>query len=322
MWLQLKLYLLTGALLAILYGIVASIGYILGASGLTYYIFLIGIAIIIILFQYIIGPKTVEWSMKVEYVNESKQPRLHQIINELSTKAGIPKPKIGISKLRIPNAFAYGRTRKNARVCITMDLMNLLNENQLKAVLGHEISHIKNRDVTIITMLSVVPMICYIIYVSFLWGGLVQRGRRDNGAMIMIGLLALAIYFISSILVMYGSRIREYQADIGSVKLGNQPHHLATALYKLVYGSARADKRIIRQSAGMKAFFLNDPSRAVYEIRELKDIDVDMSGTIDQDELLLLSTKNIKISRTEKIIEILSTHPNMVKRIKHLSSIT
>lgn len=322
MWLQLRMYLLVGLLIAILYGIIAGIVYILGISGSTYYIFLIAIAILIIIIQYIMGPKTIEYAMKVKHVKESENHRLHQIIEELSTKAGIPKPKVGKSKLKIPNAFAYGRTRKTARVCVTEDLLNMLNEDQLKAVLGHEISHIKNRDVTIITMLSVVPMICYMIYVTFLWGGLFSRGQRNNGGMLIIGLLALGIYFLSSLLVMYGSRIREYQADIGSVDLGNQPHHLATALYKLVYGSARADKNTISKSAGMKAFFLNDPSRAVYEIRELKDIDLDMSGTIDQNELLQLSSKKVRISKSEKIIETLSSHPHMVLRIKHLSSLT
>ena len=104
-----------------------------------------------------------------------------------------------------------------------------MNENELKAVLGHEISHIKHRDVAVITMLSVVPMICYMLFISFFWGGMFSRGRRDNGAMLIVGLLALVVYFISSLLVMYGSRIREYYADYGSVELGNEPHHLASA---------------------------------------------------------------------------------------------
>jgi heat shock protein HtpX len=120
---------------------------------------------------------------------------------------------------------------------------------------------------------------------------------------------------------MYGSRIREYYADLGSVQLGSQPQHLATALYKLAYGSAKTNKKLLRQTEGMKAFFINDPSQAMNEIRDLKQIDIDMSGTIDQNELLMLSGKKIKLSRTDRMMEVLSTHPNMVKRIKHLSSL-
>jgi len=322
MWLQVRLYLLVGLMLAILYGVIAGIGYLLGASGISFYIFLVGFAVVIILIQYLIGPKTVEWSMRVKYVSESEYPKLHQMVAELADKAGLPKkPKIGISKLQIPNAFAFGRTQRDARVCVTEGILNLLSDEELKAVLGHEISHIKHRDVAVITMLSVIPMICYMLYIAFFWGGMFGRRQRDSGTM-MIGVSALVVYFITSLLVMYGSRIREYYADVGSTKLGNEPYHLATALYKLAYGSARADKRAIKKSAGMKAFFVNDPSRAIYEIRDLKEIDVDMSGTIDQNELMMLTTKKVKIGKADRMMEILSSHPNMVKRIKHLAALT
>jgi heat shock protein HtpX len=147
------------------------------------------------------------------------------------------------------------------------------------------------------------------------------RGQRNGGAMIVIGILALFVYFITSLLVMYGSRIREYYADLGSVELGNKPHQLATALYKLSLGNAKISKNTLKQAEGMKAFFLNDPSRAIYEVRELKDIDIDMSGTIDSNELMILSSKNVKLSGSDRLMEALSTHPNMVKRIKHLATL-
>ena len=297
------------------------IGYLLGLQGSMYYLFLLILAFFMVGIQYAIGPKTVEWSMKVRYVSEKEYPRLYQMIRELSDAADLPHPpKIGISQINIPNAFAFGRTKKDARVCVTPGLLNLLDENELRAVLGHEISHIKHHDVVIITMLSVVPMICYMIYISFFWGGMFGR-QRDGGAMIAIGLLALVIYFITNLLVMYGSRIREYYADLGSVQLANPPHHLATALYKLSIGSARIPRKTLKQAEGMKAFFINDPSRAQQEITSLKDIDIDMSGTIDQQELVQIQSKKIKLSGVDKMMEALSTHPNMVKRIKHLASL-
>ena len=322
MWLQLRLYLLVGLMFAILYGIIVGIGYLLGARGSIFYILFMGLGILMILFQYLIGPKTVEWTMRVRYVSRNEAPKLYKMVEELADKAGLPvTPKIGISKLQIPNAFAFGRTRRDARVCVTEGILKLLNDDELKAVLGHEISHIKHRDMIVITMLSVVPMICYMLYISFFWGGMFSRRQRDSGAMVLIGLLALVLYFITSLLVMYGSRIREYYADFGSVELGNQPSHLATALYKLAVGSARIPKQVLKQAEGMKAFFLNDPSRAMDEIRELKDIDLDMSGTIDQDELRILQSKKIKLSMADRLMEAMSTHPNMVKRIKHLASL-
>jgi heat shock protein HtpX len=307
---------------AILYGILVGIGYYLQITGLFFYLFIIGIAAAFVLLQFMIGPKIVEWSMRIKYVSEQEYPKLHQMVAELSEKAGLPnKPKIGISQLPIPNAFAFGRTKKGSRVCVTKGLLDLLSDDELKAVLGHELSHIKHRDVAVITMLSVIPMICYMIYVSFLWGGMGRRDR-DSGGAIAIGILALVVYFITSLLVMYGSRIREYYADQGSAELGNQPHHLATALYKLTVSTARTPKHVLKRTEGMKAFFISDPSRAMYEVRELKDIDIDMSGTIDQNELMMLSTKKISLKASDKLLEVLSTHPNVVKRIKHLAELT
>jgi len=119
--------------------------------------------------------------------------------------------------------------------------------------------------------------------------------------------------------VLYASRIREYFADRGSVLLGNKPSFLASALYKLVYGSARLDREDFRQVEGIKAFFLNDPTRALNEIKELSQLDLDRSGTIDPYELEALQNKRIKLGFADRLLELLSTHPNMLKRIKQLS---
>ncbi|MDD5568714.1 MAG: M48 family metalloprotease, partial [Candidatus Omnitrophica bacterium] len=126
-------------------------------------------------------------------------------------------------------------------------------------------------------------------------------------------------YFITNLLVLYASRIREYFADRGSIALGNQPSALASSLYKLVYGSARMSPEALKESEGLKAFFVNDPSQARNEIRELSQLDLDRSGTIDPSELLLLKNKNIRLGLGGKLMELLSTHPNMLKRIKKLS---
>lgn len=317
MWLQLRLYLLLGAMFAILFGIITLVGGLTGTGTTSMYLI---IASLFTVLQYLIGPKIVEMSMRVKYVPESEYPELHAMVEDLAMKAGIPKPRVAISSVQIPNAFAFGRSKRSARVCVTEGILRLLSRDELKAVLGHELSHIKHRDVTIITILSVVPMICYYIYISFMWGGMLG-GRERRGEMMLIGIVALLVYLITNLLVMYGSRIREYYADQGSIDLGNQPHHLATALYKLVYGSARAPKEALKQAEGFKAFFANDPSRSRYEINELRQIDADMSGTIDMNELRVLSDMKVKLGTTDKLMELMSTHPNMVKRIKHLSSL-
>jgi heat shock protein HtpX len=313
MWLQIRMYILLALMFAIVYAVVIVAASMMGIGGFTFYAVF---AVFLLIVQYMIGPKMVERSMKVRYVGEAEYPELHRMVTELAGKAGIPKPKIGISKLPIPNAFAYGRWKSDGRVCVTEQIMQLLSKEELRAVLGHEISHLKHRDVTFITMLSVVPMILWYMAWSFMWSG----GRRGNT--VLLGIAAFLLYFITNLLVLYGSRIREYYADQGSVKLGNPPHAMASALYKLVYGSAKVNKKALKQMEGYKAFFANDPSRAYYELRELKQVDTDLSGTIDQNELLALRSKTVKLSRGDKFMEAMSTHPNMIKRIKHLSHLS
>jgi heat shock protein HtpX len=314
MWLRLRLYLVMTVLFAIIYGLVVIVASMLGMGGTLYFYAIL--ASVMMFIQYMIGPKMVEWSMGVKYVNEAQAPALHKMVSELARDAKIPKPRIGIAATNLPNAFAFGRWASDGRVCVTEGIMNLLSEKELRAVLAHEISHLKNRDVVVITMISVIPMICWYIAWSFMFSG-----GRDRGNQVLIGIAAMVIYFISNLLVLYVSRIREYYADEGSVKLGNAPHHLASALYKLVYGSARFPKDSLKKVEGMKAFFASDPSRASYEIRELSQLDLDRSGTIDQNELMALRSRPIKVSGTDKFMEMFSTHPNMLKRIQRLSSL-
>jgi len=321
MWLQVRLYLLVALLFGILFGVITAIGYLLGLSGSSYLYFTFVAALGLVLVQFLVGPKIVEWSMRVKYVSAQEYPKLHAMVAELAQKAGLPNtPRVGISQLSIPNAFAFGRTKRGARVCVTKGILDLLTDDELKAVLGHEISHVRHRDVVVITMLSVIPMIFYMIYISFFWGGMGSRDR-EGGSTVLVGLFALAIYFITNLLVMYGSRIREYYADRGSTELGCQPRYLATALYKLTTWDAKAPKQVIKQTEGMKAFFINDPSRAMEEIRDVRELDSNKDGIIDQNDLMMLSGKTVKLRSGARFLEIFGTHPNVVKRIKQLASL-
>ena len=320
MWLQTRMFLLVAVMFGILYGVITGIGAWMGAGSAMSYIIL---AFVFIGIQYLISPSIVGWTMRIKWVSEKDEPELHRTVTELAKEARLPKPKVGISQLSIPNAFAFGRTQHDGRVCVTRGILNLLNKDELRAVLGHELSHIKHRDMVIITLLSAIPLILYWLAWSMMWGGAFGGRRAGGGYAALIGLGAFLLYFITNLLVLYGSRIREYYADLGSVKLGNMPHHLASALYKLVYGNARFKGREeLKNIEGVKAFFVNDPSRAWYEIRELSQIDRDMSGTIDYDELAELRQKEVRLGTTDKLMEIFTTHPNMLKRIKHLSTLT
>ncbi len=319
MWLKTRMFLLVALLFGILYGVITGVGVWMGkGSALTYII----IAFVFLGIQYLIGPAIVGRTMRIKWVSEKEAPELHRVVADLATRARLPKPKVGISQLAIPNAFAFGKSQRDGRVCVTQGIPNLLSKDELRAVLGHEMSHIRHRDMVIMTLLSAIPLIMYWIALGTMFRGMLG-GRGQSGAIvILIGMGAFILYFITSLLVLYGSRIREYYADKGSVELGNEPHHLASALYKLVYSNARFKGRPeLKQMEGIKAFFVNDPTRAWREIKELSQIDLDMSGTIDAYELMELRSKTVRTSSADKMMEILSTHPNMLKRIKHLSSL-
>ncbi len=323
MWLQMKMYMLIGLMFVVLYGFLLFVGAAVGYSGQSFVNYSVILALGMMFVQYMIGPKMVESSMKVRYITEGDNPKLYRMVEEQARKAGLKKtPRVGVCPTPMPNAFAFGRSKGDARVCVTEGITNLLSEDELKAVIGHEISHVKHSDMAIITLLSAVPMIAYYMYMSSMYSGRVGTSNdRNAGGTAMVGIVALVVYFITNLLVMYGSRIREYYADKGSAEIGNEPHQLASALYKLTYGTAKTPKREVQRLEGIKAFFLNDPTKAMGDFNELTEVDRDMSGTIDRNELASVRQGGIRVGTSASIMELMSTHPNMLKRIKHLSEL-
>lgn len=314
MRLKLRMFLATALTFGLLYAIITLVASFFGVHFYQFYI-LLGLLMIVI--QYLAGPKIVELTMKVRYVSEAEEPELHNMISQLAQAAGIPKPRVGISEIPIPNAFAFGKTKKDGRICVTSGIVGLLSPNELRAVLGHEMSHIQHNDMIVTTLISAVPLICYYIGMSLIF----SRGD-NNGAGIIIGIIAIGAYFLGQLLVLLVSRIREYYADSGSVALGCPPEDLASALYKLVQGSAGSKEEDVKEVKALKTFFANNVSSAKEEISELSQIDLNKDGSISRDELISLKNNEITIKRSSTVIELFSTHPDMIKRIKKLSEMT
>jgi len=311
--LKLRLFLATIFLFGILYVIIMLISSYFGFGGPLLFAFF---GIVVVFIQYLVGPKMVETMMHVHYVSEQEAPNLHAMVEDLAMKAGIKKPKVGVAEINVPNAFAFGRGKGDARICVTRGILKLLDKEELEAVLGHEMSHVRHSDMAVMTLISVVPLICYYIFISTLFSG-----RNNNGGGAIIGIAALGAYLVGQLLVLFVSRSREYYADQGSIELGGKPHKLASALYKLVYGSATANKDEVKEVEGLKAFFVNDISDAGNEINDLQQLDVNMDGVISEEELSRLRYSDTRISTGQSIMELLSTHPNMVKRVKRLSEL-
>ena len=297
----------------IVYFLISLAGWYLGISSWKLYF---GASIVIVFLQYWFGPSIVKRSMNVRPLSEAEAPHIHQMIQELADEAGVPKPELGLSEINIPNAFAYGRSSRRGHIAITRPILGLLDRDELRAVLGHEMGHIKHNDMIVTAAVSVIPMICYYIALSFMFSG-----DSRNGGGIIIGILGYLFYLISQVLVLFISRTREYYADQASVEYGNHPASLVSALYKLSYGAARCSKETIDEVNTNRAFFVNDVNNARNDITDFQQIDFDGDGKISEEELKRLLNSDVKISRKNGIMELLSTHPDSLKRVKRLAEL-
>ncbi|MCD4822034.1 MAG: zinc metalloprotease HtpX [Methanococcoides sp.] len=209
--------------------------------------------------QYYYSDRLVLWTMHAKIVTEQEAPDLHQTITRLCAIADLPMPRVAVVNTSIPNAFATGRGPKNAVVAVTTGLMDRLNQGELEAVLAHELSHVKNRDMAILTIASFISTLAfYIVRYSFYFGGMGGMGgrRKESGGIIAIWIVSLLVWIISFLLIRALSRYREFAADKGSAVITGQPSNLASALTKISGIMPRIPKDDLREVEGMNAFFI------------------------------------------------------------------
>ena len=183
--------------------------------------------------QYFFSDKMILASMGAKIVTESEEPELHQIVSRLCANADLPMPKIAVVKTNMPNAFATGRNQKNAVVAVTTGIMERLDNNELEAVLAHELTHVKNRDMMVMTIATFLSSMAQILvqWLPFFGGG--SRDRDSGSNFIVLFLVSLVVWIVSFILIRTLSRYREFAADRGSAIMTGQPSHLVSALKKI-----------------------------------------------------------------------------------------
>jgi len=213
-----------------------------------------------LLIQYFLSDKLALLSMGGHEVTPAQAPELHAIVDRLSQQMDLPKPRVAIADTDLPNAFATGRNPKHAVVCCTTGILRRLNTEEMEAVLGHELTHVKNRDVAVITFASFFATVASFIMQWGFWLGLAggRRGRdRDSGsAFILVYFASILVWIISFFLIRALSRYRELAADRGSAIITGAPAHLESALMKISTGMARIPNDDLRAKQTLNAFFI------------------------------------------------------------------
>jgi heat shock protein HtpX len=251
--------LLTLFLLGLLYVILVGVLFAAGASGITIAV----IAGALLVGQFFLSDKLGLAAMGAKEVTPEQAPGLHAMIERLCIQADLPKPKVAVADTTMPNAFAIGRSQKSATVCATTGLMNLLEPHELEAVMAHELTHVKNRDVLLMTIASFFAALAsFIVQFGFFFGGGggYSDGDDDNPSWAIVLLVSFVVYILSFFLMLALSRYREFVADRGAALITGRPSALSSALIKIQSGIERVPQQDLRAAEGMSAFFIISPA--------------------------------------------------------------
>jgi heat shock protein HtpX len=289
----------------LLFALLAGLGFYFGLGLYT----IVGLAVVLGLIQWAIGPAIVRWSTNMSPLNKDEFPWIEETIYEICIKNKTKIPKITIANTSMPNAFVFGRSNKSATLTLTRGLLNTLSKEEVKGVIAHEIGHIKHNDMVVMTIVSVIPTIAYFIALSTLFGG---RSRNQGGVSVLIGIGAFAVYFITNLLILYFSRLREFYADnFGGRQV--KPSILANALAKITYGLSLQKQEI--KNSMLRSFYAVDPVTSRYEVSNFSSYYKDQHISEEEVKKAMDWEKKSSFSR---LGEIFRTHPLTYKRIKKL----
>jgi heat shock protein HtpX len=317
----LKLRLSMVATLAIIFGLSTLVfGVILTLSG-TFSI--VTMAVMVVFFniaQWLFGSYLVGALYRVREMKQTENPNLHAMISNLSKKSGIRTPKLMLAQIPLPNAFAYGSPISGSRIAVTQGLLSNLNDGEVEAVLGHELGHLKHRDVQVMMAVSFLPALFYFIGYSLMLSGMYGGQRKNEGASPLIGIGFMVFSQVLTLFTLQISRLREYYADRHSVSVvDNGAEKLSSGLAKIVHSTGRMGKPKQQGKQNLTAFktlFIADPERAAEDSAAVHAFEAGNSQKLVDDIL------SKKLTFGDKLIEALSTHPNIIKRLQALKELS
>lgn len=239
-------------ILGILYVLFLSVLHYLGIG----YIPLAIIASAMILAQWYFSDKIVLWTSGAKIVSKDDYPKLHEIIERLASENEIPKPKVAVVNTQVPNAFATGKSPKSSLVAVTSGILNLLDDDELEAVIGHELTHVRSRDILVLTLASVFSTVAWYLAQFGFFGGIQSRNRDSAGTTVIVIVVAIVTWIVSFLIIRAISRYREYAADRGGAAMTGNPDKLADALLKISGKINNIPTKEIERVQKLNAFFI------------------------------------------------------------------
>ncbi|NWG11487.1 M48 family metalloprotease [Candidatus Bathyarchaeota archaeon] len=280
---------------------------------------LVTLGILVVAFnigQWLISPYLINAIYRTRELSESENPRLHEIVENLSRKSEIKKPKLMLAQIPIPNAFAYGSPIAGKYVAVTSGLLKTLDYGEVEAVIGHELGHLKHRDVQVMMFVSLLPALLSYVGYSLMLSSMYRSGRRDEGSGgALIGIVFMLFSWVLNMFILYLSRLREYYADRHSATIvDNGSQKLSEGLAKIVYTTRNMKRTKMEKQtlSAFKALFITDPDHAEADSAAIS------SMMRQGDQRLVQEILSRKLTAMDRVIEVFSTHPNIVKRLKAL----
>ena len=315
----LKLRLSMAGTLAVIFGLSTLVfAVIMSLAGVFDFLTLAMVVVSFNIIQWLISPYLVGAIYRVRELPENENPQLHQMVEKLSEKSKISKPKLMLAQIPIPNAFAYGSPLTGSRVAVTKGLLDSLNEGEVEAVLGHELGHLKHRDVQVMMVVSFLPALFYYIGFSLMLSSMYRGRRDDSGGSAIIGIGFMIFSWVLNLFILYLSRLREYYADRHSVSVVDSgAQKLSTGLAKIVNSTKNIRKpQQQKQNLAFKSLFISDPERATTDAAAISTMQTSSKSDLVQEIL------SQKLTTGAKIEEAFSTHPNIIKRLRALQELS
>ncbi|MDR0471996.1 MAG: M48 family metalloprotease [Nitrososphaerota archaeon] len=314
------------------FSMVATLAAIFGLTTLVFsavmlyvgYFSIITVGVLVVLVnvaQWLLAPYLVGAIYRVKELKEADNPKLHQMVAELSIKSKIKKPQLMLAQIPLPNAFAYGSPLTGNRVAITQGLLSNLEEDEVEAVLGHELGHLKHRDVQVMMAVSFLPSLFYYIGYTMMLSGIFGGTRRNQagGSNALIGVGFMLFSWVLTLFTLYLSRLREYYADRHSASIvENGAEKLSMGLVSITEASrhtGKSNKEQTKNNSAYKALFIADPDQANADAEKFHTD----KTTSKKDRLR--ETLARQLTSGDRFLEIFSTHPNIIKRLRALQEL-